>query len=201
MKNPLPPPSVPPPPGTPQENGGSLDPSELAEVILGAEARPAERTAETSTLAIPAGHLDQVQSEAQAPSRAAGSRTEVLPVLASAPPSGGVLKRWLGLAACLLLAGVAVWWFLRPKPQEDAGTGVPVRAQAPPAAEPVPPELRPYLDRAARGDAQAMHMIALMYWNGLNVKQDRVKGLAWYRKSAEAGDKAARKELGVIEGR
>lgn len=178
-----------------------MDPSELAEVILGTGPHPAERTAEASTMAIPAGHLEQVQSEAQAPPQGAGSRTEVLPVRAPAPPSGGALKRWLGLAACLLLAGLAAWWFLRPKPREDAGTGVPVQAQAPPASEPAPPELRPYLDRAARGDAQAMHMIALMYWNGLNVKQDRVKGLAWYRKSAEAGDKAARKELRVIEGR
>ena len=44
-------------------------------------------------------------------------------------------------------------------------------------------------------------MVALMYWNGLNVKQDRVKGLGWYRKAVAAGDKAAQQELSVIEGK
>jgi TPR repeat protein len=45
-----------------------------------------------------------------------------------------------------------------------------------------------------------MHMIAVMYWNGLNVRQDRVKGLEWYRKAAAAGSTAAQATLKSIEG-
>ena len=190
------------------KNPSSLDPSELARVLLEAEPRPVE----ASTIAIPVKHLDQTQTEGMPPSPATGSQTEALPVLASpqsvpamaqpAPVAGGALKRWLGLAACLLLlAGLAIYWAMRPGTPGDVNTEAPLEETNRPASEPVPPELRPYMDQAAKGDAKAMHMIALMYWNGLNVQQDRAKGLAWYRKSAAAGDKGAQKELSVIEGK
>jgi TPR repeat protein len=91
--------------------------------------------------------------------------------------------------AVLVLGAAGVWIYrARPVAAPAAGPG----SSAP---ETVPPELRPYLDQAKLGDAKAMHMIALMYWNGLNVRQDRVKGLEWYRKAAAAGSTAAQQFL------
>lgn len=80
-----------------------------------------------------------------------------------------------------------------------------------PAAQPSPPP-RPaspqasasgteiYLEQAKAGDAHAMRMLGVMYYYGLNVPQDREKGLSWYRKAAENGSDAARSELSKIEG-
>jgi len=45
-----------------------------------------------------------------------------------------------------------------------------------------------------------MRMLGVMYYYGLNVPQDREKGLQWYRKAAEKGSDAARLELAKIEG-
>jgi TPR repeat protein len=45
-----------------------------------------------------------------------------------------------------------------------------------------------------------MHMLAVMYYNGLNLPKDREKGLYWYRKAAAQGSDAARAELSAIEG-
>jgi TPR repeat protein len=39
-----------------------------------------------------------------------------------------------------------------------------------------------------------------MYYNGLNIPQDREKGLYWLRKAAEKGSVGARAELSQIEG-
>lgn len=57
-----------------------------------------------------------------------------------------------------------------------------------------------YLQQAKAGDAHAMRMLGVMYYYGLNVPQDREKGLQWYRKAAEKGSDAARLELAKIEG-
>jgi TPR repeat protein len=62
-----------------------------------------------------------------------------------------------------------------------------------------PAALRPYMEKAREGDAKSMHMLAVMYYNGLNVRQNREEGLKWYHKAAEAGSDAARKELKQIE--
>ncbi len=59
----------------------------------------------------------------------------------------------------------------------------------------VPPPLVPYFERADQGDAGAMRMLGTMYYNGLNVRQDRKEGIRWYRKAAAAGSVAARKDL------
>jgi hypothetical protein len=67
-------------------------------------------------------------------------------------------------------------------------------------AESVSPGAQPYLDKAKAGDVYAMRMLGVMYLNGLNVPQDREKGLYWYRKAAENGSEAARSELSKIEG-
>jgi Sel1 repeat len=98
----------------------------------------------------------------------------------------------------LAIAGVG-YWFLRPESVQVPTTEATPSPQSP--SEVVAPELRAYMDQAKGGDAKAMHLIALMYWNGLNVRQDRVKGLDWYQKAATAGDKAAQKELKVIKGK
>jgi hypothetical protein len=112
--------------------------------------------------------------------------------------SGSSLKLWIGLGVLLLLiTGGAAYGFLRPTSEtreENTSTQTSTGANAA-TPESVPPELRPYMDQAKAGDAKAMHMIALMYWNGLNVRQDRVKGLAWYHKAAAAGSTAAQQFL------
>jgi len=40
-----------------------------------------------------------------------------------------------------------------------------------------------------------MRMLGTLYYNGLNVPQDRDEGIRWYRKAAAAGSVAARKDL------
>ena len=106
----------------------------------------------------------------------------------------------LAVVTILVLGGAGAAWYLWPRWQPS-----PSKAKEPPAEaaaqDPVPPELRPYLAQAQSGDAKAMHMIALMYWNGLNVRQDRAKGLAWYRKAAAAGSTAAQETLKSIDGK
>ena len=147
------------------------------------------KTADISPALLPGNH-GETPGEAQGTVR-----------LPAAPRPAGTWKRMLGGGILLLLLATgAATWFLWPRrlAKGEAADG----AQAPsPRPEAVPPELRSYMAQAKGGDAKAMHLIALMYWNGLNVPQDRVKGLDWYRKAAAAGDKAALKELGVIEGK
>lgn len=152
------------------------------------------KTADIPPALLPGNHLE-------APGEAQGTvRLPAAGVLA-APRPAGTWKPWLGGGILLLLlaAGAATWFFW---PRIQAKGGAADEAQAPSAPpEAVPPELRSYMAQARGGDAKAMHLIALMYWNGLNVPQDRVKGLDWYHKAAGAGDKAAQKELSVIEGK
>ena len=59
----------------------------------------------------------------------------------------------------------------------------------------VPQALKPYLDRAEQGDASAMRMLGTMYYNGLNVRKNKPEGVRWFRKAAEGGSVAARKDL------
>lgn len=179
----------------------ALDPSEITLVPLdqehpfanpepgeGTQALPIQGPGKTADIA-PALLLD-------------ASRGPVLLAPPGASRPASARKLWAGAALCLLvLAGGAAYWFLRPEPEDGIVNDVLLPLPPTPAPETVPPELRSYLDQAKGGDARAMHMIALMYWNGLNVRQDRVKGLDWYRKAAAAGDKAAQKELAVIEGK
>jgi hypothetical protein len=63
----------------------------------------------------------------------------------------------------------------------------------------LPRDVQAYLDQAKAGDTHAMRMLGAMYTYGLNVPQDREKGLYWYRKAAERGSDAARIELGKLE--
>ena len=65
--------------------------------------------------------------------------------------------------------------------------------------EAVPEAAKLYHDQAMAGDAHAMRMLGVMYYYGLNVPQNREKGLFWYRKAAEKGSDAARDELRKLE--
>lgn len=197
-QEPLPPSSPSQAPGSGTEPPGALDPSELARVLLEAEHPAPSPEAPASTVVMPVRELDLAQGQDAVPPAGAGD-TLSLPLLPGGTPARKAASRgkWLVLGACLLvLAGAGTYWALRPAPPQD-----PMAAAEADLAGAAPPELRPYLDQAAKGDGKAMHMIALMYWNGLNVKQDRVKGLAWYRKAVAAGDQAAQQELSVIEGK
>lgn len=93
----------------------------------------------------------------------------------------------------LTLAGAALYFVSVREP-------APSREASAPASESVPPGAQVYLDQAKAGDAHAMRMLGVMYYYGLNVPQDREKGLQWYRKAAEQGSEAARAELARLEG-
>ncbi|HNX94317.1 MAG TPA: hypothetical protein PKL14_04080 [Holophaga sp.] len=141
----------------------------------------------------------------------------------SAHPKGLPAWAWaIGGAGIAVALSVAVWFIwgpgLAPFRSSEEGSSAAAEAerqptaslQESPAAPPpqtdspvtsaeVPAELRAYFDKATQGDAKAMHMLAVMYYNGLNVRQNREEGLKWYRKAAEAGSQAAQKELKQIE--
>ncbi len=70
---------------------------------------------------------------------------------------------------------------------------------AAPRSEPAPVGAEVYFAQARAGDAHAMRMLGVMYYYGLNVPQDREKGLYWYRKAAEKGSDVARGELNKLE--
>lgn len=150
--------------------GQEGSPDQTQKLVLPMTSDPVQRT---QTLSIPAGTSGQTQS----PSPVAGrSRT----------------KGWtliLGFAGLLALGGAAILLSSRSpelrvtKPQDAA-----------PGSE-APDALRAYLDQAKAGDVHAMRMLGVMYYYGLNVPQDREKGLHWYRQAAEKGSDAAREEL------
>ena len=157
------------------------------------------------TAPIPTKLLPDTHSQSANAVPGTSSMAKSTPALAPATPKNpprGSWKMRLGVVilALHLITGAAIWYLwpkFRPQPEEARSAAT--LDSVPAAPEAVPSELRSYLEQAKGGDAKAMHLLALMYWNGLNVQQDRVKGLDWYRKSAAAGDKAAQKELSVID--
>ena len=107
---------------------------------------------------------------------------------------GSMIRKVLGAFAFLaVLGGGAYLLFFR-------GAPTPAPVLPAPAAEAVPPGVQAYLDQAKAGDAHAMRMLGVMYYYGLNVPQDREKGLHWYRQAAEKGSDAAREELAKLQG-
>ena len=111
------------------------------------------------------------------------------------PPSRSATGGWkvpLLLGGAALLGGVAYLVFGR------GAAGAPAAPQAT-APETVHPGAQAYLDQARAGDAHAMRMLGVMYYYGLNVPQDREKGLHWYREAAGRGSEAARAELEKLE--
>lgn len=102
-------------------------------------------------------------------------------------PRRSTMKYWaFGILAVVILGGTLGYYLLYPSGETPVALEV---------KEEAPPVLRPYLDKAAQGDASAMRMLGTMYYNGLNVRQDRREGIKWYRKAAAAGSVAARKDL------
>lgn len=84
-------------------------------------------------------------------------------------------------------------------PASQTPPPAPPATSAEPAAE-IPPSLRPYYLKAENGDATAMRTLGVMYYYGMNVPRNTEEGLRWYRKAAEAGSAAAKKDLKAIEG-
>ena len=104
--------------------------------------------------------------------------------------------------AGLLVLGALVYLLLSrlPVPPPSASTPSPRPAVVVPhAGDALPASVQGYVDRAQGGDVNAMRMLGAMYYNGLDVPRDPVKGLAWYRKAAEQGSIAARAELDKLE--
>jgi TPR repeat protein len=135
----------------------------------------------------------QVQNVDQ-PAETAG-QTQKLPTQPEASKPAFGWKLPLVLGALVVLGMGAYLAFSR----KAAPTAVPslVSASTP---EAVPPAAQAILEQAKAGDVQSMHLLGLMYYNGLNIPRDRAKGLYWLRKAAEKGSDAARAELGQIEG-
>ncbi len=108
---------------------------------------------------------------------------------------------WVALGACLLLGGGALWYLGRASKGTDAAAQTPAptagtAAQAPP---PVPVALRDTVDRANGGDIAAMRVLGAMYYYGLVVSKDRVEGLRWYRRAADAGSPMAQQEFAQLQ--
>lgn len=162
--------------------------------------RPSESTEPVPADLVPTRVVPEIPEppETRSPQLPGGDATQAMPAKDPVPaPSrtsgrGWVLWLVLGLVG-LGAAGAAAYGFLlrRTAPLAEQAESS-ANASTP---EAIAPELRPYMDQAKAGDAKAMHMIALMYWNGLNVRQDRAKGLEWYRKAATAGSTAAQQFL------
>lgn len=123
---------------------------------------------------------DQTQKR-QVPTRVAGRRR-----------LGGRMALWAGGVAALLGGCYLLWLRLAPAPG-------PTASPVPAKAEDVPAGLHAYLAQARAGDAHAMRMLGVMYYYGLNVPQDREKGLYWYREAAAKGSEAAREDLARLQ--
>ena len=145
------------------------------------------------------------------------SRTIEIPAnqLPSPARKGLPIWAWAGIGALVLLLAAGGLWLLRPdlldgtserepsatETSESSPEAAPVPAPLEEERVEVPPALRSYLEKAEKGDAAAMHMLAVMYYQGLNVPRNEREGLKWYRKAAEAGSSAATKELKALEGK
>jgi hypothetical protein len=49
--------------------------------------------------------------------------------------------------------------------------------------------------KAEQGDAESQLKLGFCYRNGISVPKDEEQAVSWYRKSADQGDAAAKKEL------
>jgi hypothetical protein len=90
-----------------------------------------------------------------------------------------LLLGWIGLSSIDL----AVWRLRQP--------ALPITSQ------PAPPREQ-YEKAAAKGDANAMFNLGVLYHNGQGVAQDYTKAREWYEKAAAKGDASAMFNLGVL---
>lgn len=154
--------------------GQESAPDETHKLVLPVTSGPVQRTQKIS---IQAGTSGQTQA----------------PAAPEGAPRPWTWKLLLGFGGILALGGAALLLSSRgpeigvPKPQGGA-----------PAVE-APDAIRAYLDQAQAGDVHAMRMLGVMYYYGLNVPQDREKGLRWYRQAAEKGSDAAREDLSRLQ--
>ncbi len=100
----------------------------------------------------------------------------------------------VGLSTLMVIGAAAYLVFSRGPAAQSLPPPSAASAQAPASGAQI------YLEQAKAGDAHAMRMLGVMYYYGLDIPQDREKGLYWYRKAAEKGSDAARSELSKIEG-
>lgn len=155
-----------------EEPKEAVDPFDHTVIMPDVPELPAE-----STLVLPINQPRPEEVKAQAPKP-------------TRPKKRGLL---IGMAAtALLIAAGATWWMMRPAGPSRAAEAL---------SNPVPPSLQGYLEAANHGDAKAMRMLGASYTYGLGVRVNRTEGAAWYRKAAEAGDKAAAQELQAISPR
>jgi len=105
---------------------------------------------------------------------------------------------WKVPAAVVLVAAAGVGAYLAFFRNAPPAPGP--ATSAPSASENLPLGVQAYIDQAKTGDAHAMRMLGVMYYYGLNVPQDREKGLYWYKQAAEKGSDAAREELSKLQG-
>ena len=177
--------------------GEPLDPASTQRMVL-----PVEATVK--------GLLPRLEGDAGQASNRTNLNPGVPPVLAQtsmppmpAPPTPVPFAWKLPAALVGLIAlGVVVFLILSrlPVPPPSAATPSPRPAVVVPhAGEALPASVQAYVDKAQAGDVNAMRMLGAMYYNGLDVPRDPVKGLAWYRKAAEQGSMAARAELDKLE--
>lgn len=112
----------------------------------------------------------------------------------SAPAQGMGWKMPLLMGALVVVGAASYLAFFR---WQASRVSVDLAKETQPEA--VPEAAKLYHDQAVAGDAHAMRMLGVMYYYGLNVPQNREKGLFWYRKAAEKGSDAARDELRKLE--
>jgi hypothetical protein len=186
-----------PSPAAPLGGGTLLVPVEELSALMEVPAAAApERGPEPPPLAPPAAsNTMKVAPTGSAPAMAYASAPAPA---AKAKPGQGLL--WTGVLvfiAILAGGGLLIW-----KPWAASGRSTPTLPSILPQMDSgrgLPPNLKPYLDKAKAGDAGAMRYLGACYYNGLGVPADRAEGLRWYRKAAEAGSQAARRELIELE--
>ncbi|HJV48110.1 MAG TPA: hypothetical protein VJ549_02425 [Geothrix sp.] len=173
--------------------GAHLEAESTLKMPAGAPEAPADQTQK-----ITAPRLDEPPIRVQRMDAPAGAAGQTLNRPAEAPkPAAGFGWKLLVALAALVGLGVAAY-LLYPKPAVSQSD---VASQAAAPIESTPLGVQVYLEQAKAGDVHAMRMLGAYYYNGLNVPQDREKGLYWYRKAAEKGSDAAKAELKQIEGR
>jgi len=142
---------------------------------------------ETQRLVVPMTQDPPLRTQKLSVSAGAAGRTQT-PRPPAKPRRFGGWMLSLVLGGAILLGGAAYLLFTRgPAARPAVAT-----ARSP---EVVAPGAQTYLNKAKAGDAYAMRMLGVMYYYGLNVPQDREKGIYWYRKAAEHGSDVAKAEL------
>jgi len=154
---------------------------------------PGESPDQTQKLTLPLVDVPPIRVQKQDQPAETAGQTLDLPPQPLAPRTLG-WKVPLSLGVLVVLGVAAYLVFSRGPAPQIPPTSVVVLSESGPAGTQI------YLEQAKAGDAHAMRMLGVMYFYGLNVPQDREKGLYWYRKAAEKGSDAAKSELSKIEG-